>query len=489
MPVGLTENEWRRVLELSEAVASLSFGGRLRFLESASISPEIIAYILELTTGDGSLLELTYGVEAIPELHLTAGLRIGRFTTIECLGVGGMGEVWSAHDSSLDRMVALKFFFPGTLAGLTDQQITREARAASALNHPNIVTIHEIVQSETMTAMVMELVDGAALRHFTGQPLPESEFLRIGFEIAEALSAAHSGGIIHGDIKPENILVRRDGHSKVLDFGLARRIAGESGGTGFVGTLRYMSPEQTEGEQLTPATDIFSLGLVLFELITGKHPFPSKSPVETATSILSSSPPSASSINPEISKSLDAFLAGMLARDPAQRPSANHVAQFLRAEAARRNHDASSDREIAQAAARDVVNRPPSRLWNRSQTAFSVGVLLVLGIIFGWIELFLMRKSGAPENLPISRMTVRPLASQPGLEDNPSISPDGLWISCLYRARAVDHPQLQVHSTQGGPPVVIETGGLVVQGPVAWSPDSSELAFAAALQSSLEHSI
>ena len=375
----------------------MSFAGRLRFLESASIPPEIIAQVLELTTGDGSLLELTYGLEPTPELKLTPGLRIGRFTTIECLGVGGMGEVWSAHDSSLDRMVALKFFFPGTLLDLSDQHITREARAASALNHPNIVTIHEIVHSENMAAMVMELVDGTALRHLTGKPLPGSEFFRIGLQIAGALTAAHSGGIIHGDIKPENILLRRDGHIKVLDFGLARRIAGESGGTGFVGTLRYMSPEQIEGERLTPATDIFSLGLVLFELITGKHPFPAKSPVETAKAIFTTSAPPASSINPEIGKSLDAFLAEMLARDPAQRPSAKQVAQFLEAEAARQNRDTSSDRAVAQAGSPEFVKRPP-RLWKSRRKAVWIGVLLVLGTVFGWIAFLQMRKAAAPEN-------------------------------------------------------------------------------------------
>jgi eukaryotic-like serine/threonine-protein kinase len=282
MAVGLTEDEWRQVLKLSEAVAGLSFAGRLRFLESASISPEIMTHVLELTPADASSLGSSYGGEPSPKVHPTPGLRIGRFTTIECLGAGGMGEVWSAHDSSLDRMVALKFFFPGTLAGLSDQQITREARAASALNHPNIVTIHEIVQSENMAALVMELVDGTALRHLIahkplgaapdksgnsadlaapgenvvrvssiGEPLPEAEFLKIGLQTADALTAAHAGGIIHGDIKPENILVRRDGRIKVLDFGLARRIAGESAGMGFVGTLRYMSPEQIEGEHLT----------------------------------------------------------------------------------------------------------------------------------------------------------------------------------------------------------------------------------------------
>src|SRR5215472_2256440 len=127
MPAGLTQDEWRRVLKLSEAVANLSFGRRLRFLQSANVNPEIIRHVLELAAMDASSLHFSaHGEDRIAELHFQHGLRIGRFTTVERLGTGGMGEVWSAHDSSLDRMVALKFFFPGTLAGGSEQHITRE---------------------------------------------------------------------------------------------------------------------------------------------------------------------------------------------------------------------------------------------------------------------------------------------------------------------------------------------------------------------------
>ena len=163
MPAGLTENDWRQVLKLSEAVAGLSFAQRVRFLQSASVSPEIIRHVLELTT-DRSSVGFSESEELTPKLSITPGLRIGRFNTIQRLGAGGMGEVWSAHDSSLDRTVALKFFFAGTLTGLTEKHITREARAASALNHPNIITIHEIVQSDNIAALVTEFVDGTPLR-------------------------------------------------------------------------------------------------------------------------------------------------------------------------------------------------------------------------------------------------------------------------------------------------------------------------------------
>jgi eukaryotic-like serine/threonine-protein kinase len=473
MAVSLTQDEWRQVLKLSEAVAGLSFAGRLRFLESASISPEIMTHVLELTPADASSLESRYGGEPSPKIHPTSGFRIGRFTTIECLGVGGMGEVWSAHDSSLDRTVALKFFFPGTLAGLSDQVITREARAASALNHPNIVTIHEIVQSENMAALVMELVDGTALRQLVGKPLSESEFLKIGLQIADALTAAHFGGIIHGDIKPENILLRRDGHIKVLDFGLARRIAGESGGIGFVGTLRYMSPEQIEGEHLTPATDIFSLGLVLFELITGKHPFPEKSPVETAKAILTTSPPLPSSINPKITKSLDAFLVRMLARDPAQRPSAKQVAQFLEAVATLQNGDTSSDRAVARAESPDVVDRSPSRLWKGSRKAVWIGVLLILVAIFAWLAFFKTRKPA-----PLPELTIYPLTAQPGWEYRPALSPDGksvafTWTGDLTKALAVYLKRFDSEA----PVLLFRPPPNETIGALAWSPDNSKLAF------------
>ena len=488
MAVGLTEDEWRQILKLSEAVAGLSFAGRLRFLESASISPEIMTHVLELTPADASSLESSYGGEPSPKIHPASRLRIGRFTTMECLGAGGMGEVWSAHDSSLDRTVALKFFFPGALAGLSDQQIIREARAASALNHPNIVTIHEIVQSENIAALVMELVDGTALRQLIGKPLPGSEFLKIGLQIADALTAAHAGGIIHGDIKPENILFRRDGHIKVLDFGLARRIAGESGGMGFVGTLRYMSPEQIEGEHLTPATDIFSFGLVLFELSTGQHPFPSESPVETAKAILTTSPQPRSSINLDLTESLNAFFIGMLARDPAQRPSAKQVAQFLEAEAARQNRDTSSDRAVTQTERLDFVNRPPALFRKKSQRVVWIGALLLLGAALAWIAFFQIRKpaaSGNPGALAersassgLPELNIHPLTAQPGWEFYPALSPDGksvafTWTGDLKRARPIYVKRFDSEA----PVLLFEPPPNEMVGPLAWSPDGSKLTF------------
>src|SRR5260370_33541239 len=172
-----------------------------------------------------------------------------------------MGEVWVAHDPELDRLVALKFLAPEAAFGRAAERLTREARAASALNHPNIVTVHEVIRHEETPIIVMELVEGTPLRAIVGSPQPVERVVHLGLQIAQALATAHAHEIIHRDIKPENILVRRDGYIKVVDFGLARQFGSEalSSSVGLQGgTLRYMSPDQARGEQHSPASDIFS---------------------------------------------------------------------------------------------------------------------------------------------------------------------------------------------------------------------------------------
>ena len=305
--------------------------------------------------------------------------------------------------------------------------------------------------------MVTELVDGTALRQLTGKPLPEPEFLKIGFQIADALSAAHSGGIIHGDIKPENILLRPDGRIKVLDFGLARRMAEESAAMGFAGTLRYASPEQLEKEPVCPATDIFSLGLLLFELITGQHAFVSKSPVETAMAILTNSPPPASAINPEVSKALDALLTRMLARDPAQRPPAKEIAQFLQAEAARQNREASSARK-----------------------PILIALFLLLGTALAWIALVQTRTPAALDRTRfsgLSEFNVHPLTAQAGWESHPALSPDGKLVAFTWKGELKGERAIYVKSFDSETPRLLFKPSNEAVGPLAWSPDAAKLAF------------
>jgi predicted ATPase len=271
--------------------------------------------------------------EATPEV---AGYKV-----LSLLGRGGMGVVYKARQDSLDRPVALKFLpeecaqDPGWLA-----RFRREARTASALNHPHICTIYDIGESGGRHFLSMELVEGRTLEALISRHLPVEELARLLGQAARALAAAHAAGVVHRDIKPANLMVREDGILKVLDFGLARRLpeygpdrsgsSDNSSGPGIrVGTLLYMSPEQARAEPVGAATDIFSLGLVLYELATGRHPFHADSEVGVLHAIVVQEPVPASRLNPEVPALLEELAQQMLAKDPRLRPTAMEVEAAL----------------------------------------------------------------------------------------------------------------------------------------------------------------
>jgi len=261
---------------------------------------------------------------------------ISHFRVIEKLGAGGMGVVYKAVDLRLDRPVALKFL-PDNM--LQDSQalerFRREARAASALNHPGICTIYDIGEQHGRGFIAMEFIDGETLRsHIHGKALPLEEMLKLGIQIAEALDAAHAEGIIHRDIKPANIFVTKRGQAKVLDFGLAKLVPkgvgvfAASGGevpdsssiVGIIsGTPSYMSPEQVRGDNLDPRTDIFSLGLLLYEMATGRQAFSGATGGMIIEAVLTRSPVLARSINPDIPLRLEEIINKALHKDRDQR--------------------------------------------------------------------------------------------------------------------------------------------------------------------------
>ena len=262
------------------------------------------------------------------------GRRLAHFQIEEKLGSGGMGVVYRAKDTKLDRDVAIKVL-RDELASDPDRlrRFEQEARAASALDHPNIITIHDIAESEGIRYIVMQYAEGQTFRELlTDGPLSTEKILRLSTQIAEGLAKAHAAGIIHRDLKPENLMVTGDGYVKILDFGLAKLLPEQEAdseaatitkeGTvagAVLGTASYMSPEQALGKPLDTRTDVFSLGTVLYEMATGKKPFQGETAVALFDELLHTAPPPPTSLNPQLPKEIDTIVQKALEKDPRDR--------------------------------------------------------------------------------------------------------------------------------------------------------------------------
>jgi len=352
----LTAERWAQIKEVFLAALERPMSGREVFLEEACRGDSALRQEVEsLLAGQDSPSPACPAVELLNQIagaELAPGQTLAQYRVEAKLGQGGMGAVYRAFDTRLRREVALKVLAPGHLADAeSKQRLMREARAASALNHPNIVTVHEIGSENEVDFIAMEFVEGKSLKEvIPPKGLPLGTVLDYAVQIAGGLAKAHAAGIVHRDLKPGNIMVTPDGLVKLLDFGLARQVRRAESETSSLtaegeigGTPAYMSPEQARGEELDARTDLFSFGAVLYEMVTGCRAFAAKTSALIYDAILHQAPTALVLLNPRCPSELERILNKMLEKDRDLRVQS---ASEIRADLKRLQRDTDSARVL-----------------------------------------------------------------------------------------------------------------------------------------------
>jgi len=529
----MTPERWQKVKEVFSSALQHEPTQRSAFLADACVGDEALHHEVESLLAShekgGSFID-SPAYEAAADMlsgdqELRAGQTIASYEIISFISRGGMGEVYLAHDKRLRRKVALKLL-PASFTNDGDRlrRFEQEARAASALNHPNIITIYEIREANLTLMIAAEFVEGETLRqHLLHTPLGVAESLRIAIQIADALAAAHKAGIIHRDIKPDNIMLRPDGYVKVLDFGLAKLIEPVSPtsiaeaptkqvktGSGMImGTVGYMSPEQARGQTVDARSDIFSLGAVIYEMVAGAKPFEGETPSDVFAAILKSEPPLLSHFAPVAPAELVRIVTKALRKDREQRyQTAKDLLLDLKSLKEEQEFQTKLDRSVApnksteasgasshstsptsentlsstseiKTAVSAITHSLSSEIRGHKTGAILAVAALVVAMIVGVFALnkFLNRRRSATlaSTEAPQVLNARQVTAWSGLDMYPSFSPDGNSI-----AYSSDHNgTFEIYINQlapGGREIQLTTDGQQNFEP-AWSPDGKLIAY------------
>jgi eukaryotic-like serine/threonine-protein kinase len=415
---------------------------------------------------------------------LSAGATLGPYEIVSLLGRGGMGEVYRARDPRLGREVAIKVL-PAAFAADPDRlrRLEREARAAAALNHPNIVTVYSVEESGTVRFLVMELIEGTSLAlAIPKHGLTVDQLLTIAIPLTDAIAAAHGKGITHRDLKPANIMIGAGDHKgrvKVLDFGIARldeasqpyastataaatlTIEGHA-----FGTVAYMSPEQAAGTHVDARSDLFSLGVILYEMATGQRPFSGDTNVTMLSSILKDTPPAVTTVNRAMPSELARIIRHCLVKDPARR---YQIAADLRNELEELKHDLDSGSLAVSAVATPPPAGPPKTKWMWAGTA------IVLAAASAAAYRWMSPRDAANRVVARGERAFTQLTTQPGLETSPSLSPDGRWVA--YAGNQAGNADIYLQSVGGHNAINLTKDSVRDDIEPAFSPDGENIAF------------
>jgi serine/threonine protein kinase len=489
----MDQDRFKQIDELFDVVLDLPETEREAYLSvrcrgDEDLKKEVLALLKAQSGSDNFLERSAMGVVAqqfAEEQNLEIsnyldGKKVGNYRIESMLGSGGMGQVYLAQDEKLRRKVALKIL-PAEFVS-SDERIQRfqmEARAISVLNHPNIVTVYDVGTEGGINYIATEYVEGKTLRELVGSGLKQKEILEIIIQTCEALSAAHQAGIIHRDIKPENIILRPDGYVKILDFGLAklseidfntiRNFAKTAKGV-IIGTPAYMSPEQVADDKVDHRTDLWSVGVVLYELLTGVNPFKKITRQATFQAILSEEPPLASSLNTEISAELDQILAKALEKDA---DLSYQTATDLRADLKRVKREFDSVPSFRSGA---TFAKVPLVKSGRLGLLITAGLLILALTGFGlWYFYSWSADKDEIEAVNWSAADNLQITESPWVEGYPSLSPDGQNI--IFASESSNDRNIFVQRVGGKNPINLTPDSKENDTMPTFSPDGKFIAF------------